>query len=143
MVSKKHKSLSSLEKDIFFKRGIYFFNRQDFYECHESLEHIWLAEEGDNRLFYQGLIQAASAFYHVKKGRYYPALQCLRKSIQKLSGYSSPPWKVDVGRFLSDLKDWQENILENLRGAPLKSRLAFPKIIVSLPTNVGGNFTKM
>lgn len=130
MDAKKHKLLSSLEKDIFFKLGIELFNRQDFYECHESLEHIWLQEEGINRLFYQGLIQSASAFHHVKRGRYYPALQCLRKSIQKLFSFPSPHLKVDVGRLLSDLKTWEKKISENPTGACDEINVPFPKIIV-------------
>jgi hypothetical protein len=31
------------------------FNRGDWFECHETLEDLWVGEEGEMRDFYQGL----------------------------------------------------------------------------------------
>ena len=48
------------------------FNQQDYYEAHDVLEHLWLANQADgkqdpNYRFFKGLIQLAGAFVHLKK----------------------------------------------------------------------------
>jgi hypothetical protein len=48
------------------------FARGDYYEAHDVLEDLWLAETGRDRDFYKGLIQLAGAFVHMKKQRERP-----------------------------------------------------------------------
>jgi hypothetical protein len=48
------------------------FNQQQYYEAHDVLEHLWLANQADgqkdpNYAFFKGLIQLAGAFVHLKK----------------------------------------------------------------------------
>jgi predicted metal-dependent hydrolase len=45
------------------------FNAGDYYEAHDVLEHLWLANgrHDANFAFYKGLIQVAGAFVHLKK----------------------------------------------------------------------------
>jgi predicted metal-dependent hydrolase len=50
------------------------FNQQLFYEAHDVLEELWLAQRRQpNDLFYKGLIQLAGAFVHLQKNRLKPA----------------------------------------------------------------------
>jgi predicted metal-dependent hydrolase len=50
------------------------FNRQLFYEAHDVLEDLWLADrQGPNGNFYKGLIQLAGAFVHLQKHRLRPS----------------------------------------------------------------------
>src|SRR5580698_2404279 len=50
------------------------FNRQLFYEAHDVLENLWLADKhGPNGAFYKGLIQLTGAFVHLQKNRLRPA----------------------------------------------------------------------
>src|SRR5438045_6503429 len=55
--------------------GVFFqlWNAQRYYEAHDVLEQLWLAEK-DLKLarFYQALIQAAGAFVHLQKNFEYP-----------------------------------------------------------------------
>ena len=37
-------------------KGVAEFNRGEFFECHESLEELWLAEERPIRSLYQGIL---------------------------------------------------------------------------------------
>lgn len=46
-------------------RAILQFNRQQFWECHETLELLWLPEPYPLRLFYHGLIKAAVGMIHL------------------------------------------------------------------------------
>ncbi|MBT1074101.1 DUF309 domain-containing protein [Geobacter grbiciae] len=48
--------------------GIRQFNREEWFECHETLEALWLKERGDVRNFYQGIIQIAIALHHWRNG---------------------------------------------------------------------------
>lgn len=48
------------------------FNREDFYEAHDVLEHLWLATTDDDHLFYKALIQFAGGFVHLRLQHAYP-----------------------------------------------------------------------
>jgi hypothetical protein len=64
------------------------FNRQLFFEAHEVLEELWLAERGGPRdLFYKGLIQLAGAFVHFQKNRLQPAAALLKLAQANLGKY--------------------------------------------------------
>jgi predicted metal-dependent hydrolase len=43
------------------------FNRGEYYEAHDVLEHLWLQCEDANEPFYKGLIQLAGGFVHLRK----------------------------------------------------------------------------
>jgi len=43
------------------------FNKQDYYEAHDVLEHLWLKDRGPSHQFFKGLIQLAGAFVHLQK----------------------------------------------------------------------------
>jgi len=43
------------------------FNRGEYWQCHESLERLWLPEQYPLRLFYHGLIKAAVGLLHLKR----------------------------------------------------------------------------
>src|SRR5246127_2234115 len=55
------------EDDIYFRGYFLLFNRQEYYEAHDLLEHIWLQTTGPEAAFYKGLIQLAGAFVHLQK----------------------------------------------------------------------------
>ena len=46
-----------MNKTAELRKGIEEFNRGDYFECHETLEDVWMLEAGENKRFYQGLIQ--------------------------------------------------------------------------------------
>jgi len=43
------------------------FNRCEYYEAHDVLEHLWLQNSGPEYHFFKGLIQFAGAFVHLRK----------------------------------------------------------------------------
>jgi hypothetical protein len=43
------------------------FNKGEYYEAHDVLEHLWLQCDDSNEPFYKGLIQLAGAFVHLRK----------------------------------------------------------------------------
>ena len=66
------------------------FNQQEFYEAHDVLENLWLADKhGANGSFYKGLIQLAGAFVHLQKNRLKPAAALFKLARTNLEKY--PP----------------------------------------------------
>ena len=57
--------------------GIRQFNRGEWYECHETIEALWLTETGEVRDFYQGIIQIAIALHHWRNGNFGGSLNLL------------------------------------------------------------------
>ena len=83
------------------------FNRELFYEAHDVLEELWLAQrDGPNYGFYKGLIQFAGAFVHLQKNRLRPAKALFRLSQTYLGKYASPHERLDVARVLKLADEW-------------------------------------
>src|SRR5512133_2622045 len=53
------------------------FNRGDWFECHETLEDLWIGSEGEIRCFYQGVLQIAVALHHWRQGNFGGAILLL------------------------------------------------------------------
>ena len=78
------------------------FNRGLFYEAHDVLEHLWLAQRGGpNDFFYKGLIQLAGAFVHLRKNRTGPAAALFKLARTNLRRYPAVHERLDVREVLS------------------------------------------
>src|ERR1043166_7562962 len=78
------------------------FNRQLYYEAHDVLEELWLADRhGPDGAFYKGLIQLAGAFVHVQKNRPGPAKALLRLARANLEKYPRIHQKLDLSVVVS------------------------------------------
>jgi len=84
-----------------FMRGIDEFNRREFFECHDTWEHIWQETTGADKLFLQGIIHAAVGLYHFTNGRWKGAKSQLQKCTTKLAGYHPTYRGVDVAHLTS------------------------------------------
>src|SRR4029079_18573679 len=72
------------------------FNRQLFFEAHEVLEELWLADRhGANGNFYKGLIQLAGAFVHLQKERPGPATALFKLAQANLQQYPAVHEQLD------------------------------------------------
>jgi uncharacterized protein len=65
--------------------GIALFNEGRFWHAHEAWERRWLACDGDEKLFLQGLIQLAAAWHHVQRGTLSGAVRLFDAALEKLS----------------------------------------------------------
>lgn len=87
------------------------FNRQLFYEAHEVLEELWLAQrDGPNHGFYKGLIQLAGAFVHLQKGRLRPAAALFGLAEANLEKYPAIHEQLDVKIVLQLVHDWMQRL---------------------------------
>ena len=95
--------MASPQEDAGFAAGIRLFNRGKFFEAHEIWEEEWKQAKGDERIFYQGIIQAAVALLHVDRGNYAGAISVYLKSRTKLDQFPSVWMGIDLDRFRSEL----------------------------------------
>ncbi|SRR6266851_3491256 len=92
--------------DSLFTHGIELFNQARFFEAHELWEQVWKAAEGEEKVLYQGLIQAAAALLHAQRGNYRGAVSTYVKAQPKLEKLPAA-WKgIDVARLRLDLAKW-------------------------------------
>lgn len=83
------------------------FNRGQFYEAHDVLEQLWLADrQGPNYAFYKGLIQFAGAFVHLQKDRLRPAAALFKLARVNLRQYRNLHERLDVASLLGEIERW-------------------------------------
>lgn len=90
-----------MEHDPRFLKGVDEFNRGLFYQCHETLEEIWLEDRGPEREFYQGLIQVAAGYFKWEQEVPRGAVKLLRAGIERLRPYRPVCRGVCVAEFLA------------------------------------------
>ena len=92
----------------FYEQGIDLFNEGRFFECHEAWEEVWKHSEGDLKLYYQGLIQAAVAILHAQRGNLEGARSLYEKASAKLDQIPSEHMGVALGELRTELRRFIE-----------------------------------
>jgi predicted metal-dependent hydrolase len=82
--------------------GIEQFNRQQFFEQHETLEAIWIEEPDAVRYLYQGILQVGVGFYHWRRGNWRGAVAKLDQGLAKLEPYRPACMDIDVERLVQE-----------------------------------------
>jgi uncharacterized protein len=77
------------------------FNTREWFECHETLEDLWVGEEGEVREFYQGVLQVSVALHHWRNGNFGGAISLLKGGVVYLSRVSAVCQWVDVAAFIA------------------------------------------
>src|ERR1700736_6871416 len=91
---------------IFFKEGIDLFNEGKFFECHEAWEEVWKRSDGEAKLFYQGIIQAAVAILHAQRGNLTGAASLYSKASAKLDYLPSEHMGLALGELRDGLQEF-------------------------------------
>ncbi len=89
-----------------FEEGIDLFNEGKFFECHEAWEEVWKRSDGEAKLFYQGIIQAAVAILHAQRGNLNGAASMYAKASSKLDHLPSEHMGLALGELRQALKDF-------------------------------------
>jgi predicted metal-dependent hydrolase len=113
-MSKKSSTIAALiegcrgrELDAHYLGYFECFNRQLYFEAHDVLEELWLANRtGPNYSFHKGLIQLAGAFVHLQKNRLRPAAALFKLAEANLKKYPVVNEKLDVARVLELIQTW-------------------------------------
>jgi predicted metal-dependent hydrolase len=97
----------SYENDPRFLKGIEEFNQQLFFECHETLEELWLEERGEDRRFFQAIIQIAAGYYKLQQQVPIGAVKLWRTGLEKLAPYQPVYLGMNVAALMASV---QENL---------------------------------
>ena len=100
----------------YFEEGIDLFNEGKFFECHEAWEEVWNHSAGEEKLFYQGIIQAAVAILHAQRGNLTGAASLYSKASAKLDHLPREHMGIALGELRDALKEF---IAIAMRGEPL------------------------
>lgn len=91
--------------------GIQQFNSREFYQCHDTLEEIWIEAPEMDKRFYQGVLQVAVACHHLSNHNQRGAIILLGEAIRRLNDYQPDYYGVDV----SELMTQSINLLQALQ----------------------------
>jgi uncharacterized protein len=89
---------------------IQLFNERYFYDCHEVLEDLWLDDPGDKKQFYKGLIQFATAFYHLFRKNMPAFEKLLGTSKAYLEPYGTSFEGLDLQQIYDVIAYWQHRL---------------------------------
>jgi predicted metal-dependent hydrolase len=81
-------------------KGVLEFNQGLYFEAHESWEEIWREENGEERLFYQGLIQIAAGYLKWEQGVLTGSVKLWRSGLEKLQPFRPLYLGIDLDSFL-------------------------------------------
>jgi hypothetical protein len=109
------------------------FNRGLFYEAHDVLEHLWLAQRGGpNDFFYKGLIQLAGAFVHLQKDRTGPAAALFKLARTNLRRYPAVHERLDVRAVLLLIEHWLGKLEKGGGNPPAKEERPVMELLTGL-----------
>jgi uncharacterized protein len=122
----KKLDLKSCGQDIplLLLKGIEQFNRGEFYECHDTIEELWMEEAEKIRDLYKGILQIGVALYHERHGNRKGALRLLTSGIGLIEPFAPACLGIDV----SGLMDAASRVKAHLEGLEPSQRLA-PQLI--------------
>lgn len=120
------------QRDPRFLKGIEEFNQGLFFQCHETLEEIWLEENGAERAFYQGIIQIAVGYLKWQQGVLAGAVKLWRSGLGKLAVYPAVHLGVKLESFVREVKaDLKEIELAQQQGVDAPA-FAAPQIFLEI-----------
>ncbi len=94
----RHVVEEKIEMDQGIKDGIFYFNSERFWECHESFEAVWKQCFGREKELVQGIILVAVAFAHAQENELSIGVAMLTRALEKLGSSPSMYHSIDVER---------------------------------------------
>ncbi len=94
------------EHMVKIQEGIELFNEQKYWECHESLEDLWMEDRNDSaRNVYWAIIQVAAACIHYRDGKIIGAQGMINKAKEKFRRCREQHVLTDI---VLTYLDWEE-----------------------------------
>lgn len=88
------------------------FNRREWFECHETLEALWMHATGEARYLYQGIIQIAVALHHWRNGNFQGAVLLLEGGVAYLRRLPACCMWLDVAGLIIEAEQMRGVLLE-------------------------------
>lgn len=94
----RHVFEEHIEKEKGLTDGIFFYNHERFWECHEAFEGVWNQCYGREKELVQGIILVAVAFAHEQANEESIGVGMLGRALEKLGASPSMYHSIDVDR---------------------------------------------
>lgn len=78
------------------------FNRGEWFDCHETLEELWVGGTGWRRDLYQGILQVAVALHHWQEGNFAGATLLLGQAVKLLHPVEQCCETMDLAALVRD-----------------------------------------
>ncbi|MBH8553956.1 DUF309 domain-containing protein [Nostocaceae cyanobacterium CENA357] len=118
-----------------FWQGVEQFNLGQFYDCHDTLEALWIEASEPEKSFYQGVLQIAVALYHLGNRNWRGAVILLGEGSNRLRRYPSSYSGIDVDKLLDQsttlLKTLQQTGSEKITTSEIDVNQALPRIVLT------------
>ena len=92
----RHVVEEEIEIDQGIKDGIFYFNSERFWECHEAFEGVWKQCFGREKELVQGIILVAVAYAHAQENELSIGVAMLTRALEKLGSSPSMYHSIDV-----------------------------------------------
>jgi hypothetical protein len=77
------------------------FNQRQFYDCHDTLEALWMEALEPDKRFYQGILQIAVGLYHLGNENWRGAVILMGEGMNRLRDYQPNYGNVEVEKLLT------------------------------------------
>jgi len=94
----RHVIEEEIEIDQGIKDGIFYFNSERFWECHEAFEGVWKQCFGREKELVQGIILVAVAYAHAQENELSIGVAMLTRALEKLGTSPSIYHSIDIER---------------------------------------------
>ena len=112
--------------DPLLLQGVEEFNHGNFFEAHELWEEAWNDVVGEEKRFYQGLVQIAAGYHKLALAQYNGARKLLERGSQTLNSFLLDYAGIDLAPLLEAIA----SVLHDL--TPERSQTNFPVPSVQL-----------
>ncbi len=92
--------------------GIEQFNHREYFECHETLEGLWMKEQRPLRTLYKGILQVGVGCYHLLRNNYRGAIIKLDSGVRYLEPFAPRCMGVDVARLIADARTLHSTLIQ-------------------------------
>jgi len=103
----RHVVEEHIDKDQGVIDGIFYFNNERFWECHEAFEGVWNQCYGREKELVQGIILVAVAFAHEQENEESIGIGMLSRALDKLGTSPSMYHSIDVDRIRKNALEMQ------------------------------------
>jgi len=104
----RHVFEEKIEKEQGIQDGIFYFNNERFWECHEAFEGVWKECFGREKELVQGIILVAVAFAHAQENEERIGVAMLSRALEKLGTSPSMYYTIDVDRIRNKAVEMQQ-----------------------------------
>ena len=104
----RHVIEEEIDKDQGVKDGIFYFNNERFWECHEAFEGSWKKSFGREKKIIQGILLFAVAFAHAQEDELSIGVGMLSRVLEKLGTSPSMYNSIDLDRIRNKAVEMQQ-----------------------------------